>query len=63
MTILGSATGRLLGDPSLLLTKALWTAYEFRSGGRLGPGTLLSVLSIIVYQGGLTALAERQKRS
>ena len=62
MTILGSIQDGLLGDPSLLLTKAaLDGVSSFALAAALGPGTLLSVLSIIVYQGGLTALAGAAK--
>lgn len=58
MTILGSIQDGLLGDPSLLLTKAaLDGVSSFALAAALGPGTLLAVLSIIIYQGGLTALA------
>jgi uncharacterized protein len=58
MTILGSIQDGLTGDYSLLAIKSLldgFAALAFASS--LGIGVLFSVLTILVYQGGLTLLA------
>jgi uncharacterized protein len=58
MTILGSIQDGLTGDYSLLAIKALldgFAALAFASS--LGVGVLFSVLTILIYQGGLTLLA------
>lgn len=58
MTILGSIQDGLTGDYSLLAIKSLldgFAALAFASS--LGMGVLFSVLTILIYQGGLTLLA------
>ena len=58
MTILGSLEDGLTGDYSLLAIKAVldgFAALAFASS--LGIGVLFSVVTVVVYQGGLTLLA------
>ena len=58
MTILGSIQDGLTGDHSLLVIKAMldgFAALAFASS--LGVGVLFSVLTILIYQGGLSLLA------
>jgi len=58
MTILGAIQDGLVGDYSLLAIKSLldgFTAFAFASS--LGVGVLFSVLTVFVYQGGLSLLA------
>jgi len=58
MTILGSIQDGLTGDYQLLAVKSLldgFAALAFASS--LGIGVLFSVLTILIYQGGLTLLA------
>jgi len=58
MTILGSIQDGLTGDYSLMAIKSLldgFAALAFASS--LGMGVLFSVLTILIYQGGLTLLA------
>ena len=58
MTILGSLGDGLTGDYSLLAIKAVldgFAALAFASS--LGIGVLFSVVTVVVYQGGLTLLA------
>jgi len=58
MTVLGSIQDGLGGDYSLLAIKSLldgFAALAFASS--LGVGVLFSVLTVLVYQGGLTLLA------
>lgn len=58
MTILGSIQDGLTGDYSLLAIKAMldgFAALAFASS--LGMGVLFSVLTILIYQGGLSLLA------
>lgn len=62
MAILGSLQDGLQGDPSLLFTKATLDGIaSFALAAALGPGTLVSALPILVYQGGLTLLAGTAK--
>lgn len=62
MAILGSLQDGLQGDPSLLFTKAtLDGVASFALAAALGPGTLMSILPILVYQGGITLLAGTAK--
>jgi len=58
MTILGSLEDGLTGDYSLLAIKAVldgFAALAFASS--LGIGVVFSVITVVVYQGGLTLLA------
>jgi len=58
MTILGSIQDGLTGDYSLLAIKAMldgFAALAFASS--LGMGVVFSVLTILIYQGGLSLLA------
>lgn len=58
MTVIGSIQAGLNGDYSILLTKTvmdLVTATAFAAA--LGPGVILSALSVIVIQGGIALLA------
>ena len=58
MTILGSVEDGLMGDYSLLAIKSLldgFAALAFAS--TLGVGVLFSVITILLYQGGLSLLA------
>jgi len=58
MTILGSIQDGLTGDYSLLAIKSLldgFAALAFASS--LGMGVIFSILTILLYQGGLTLLA------
>jgi hypothetical protein len=60
MTILGSLQDGLTGDYSLLAIKSVldgFAALAFAS--TLGVGVLFSVVVILVYQGGITLLAEQ----
>ncbi len=55
MTVLGALQDGLRGDPTLLFTKSTLdgiSAIALTAG--LGPGVLLSSVTIVVYQGGLT---------
>jgi len=58
MTVLGAIQDGLSGDPTLLLTKSTLDGIAAMAlAAALGIGTLLSTLTILVYQGGLTLLA------
>jgi hypothetical protein len=59
MTILGSIQDGLAGDPSLLLIKsALDGIASIAFTASMGIGTAFSILSVVVYQGVLTLLAQ-----
>lgn len=58
MAIVGSLNDGILGDPNILFAKSILDgimAVVFAAS--LGVGTLLSCLSVIVYQGGITLCA------
>ena len=58
MTILGALQDGLRADPTLLLTKsALDGISAVALTAALGPGVLFSTVTLLVYQGGLTAAA------
>lgn len=58
MAVLGAFQDGLQGDASLLLTKsALDGIASIAMAAALGPGTMLSAVSVALYQGLLTALA------
>ncbi|MEX2355449.1 MAG: DUF554 domain-containing protein [Thermaerobacterales bacterium] len=58
MTVLGSIQDGLLGDPTLLFTKATMDGISALAlSAALGIGTLFSALTILVYQGGITLTA------
>jgi len=64
MTILGSIQDGLTGDYTLLALKSVldgFAALAFAS--TLGIGVLFSVLTVLVYQGGLTLLAGMAQRA
>lgn len=58
MAITGAIADGLSGDSGILLTKAVIDGIAAAAfSAALGPGVLLSALTILVYQGGLTLLA------
>ncbi len=58
LTILGSIQDGLTGDYSLLAIKSMLDGFAALAfSATLGPGVLLSVLTILVYQGGLSLAA------
>jgi hypothetical protein len=58
MTVLGAIQDGLLGDPTLLLTKATLDGISAVAlTAALGIGTFFSTATILVYQGGITLLA------
>jgi uncharacterized membrane protein YqgA involved in biofilm formation len=58
MTIMGSLLDGLTGDYQLLAIKSLLDGFAALAfGASLGPGVLFSAVTILVYQGGLSAAA------
>lgn len=58
MAITGAIADGLSGDSGILLTKAVIDGIAATAfAAALGPGVLLSAVTILVYQGGLTLLA------
>ncbi len=58
LTILGSIQDGLTGDYSLLAIKSVLDGFAALAfSATLGPGVILSVLTILVYQGGLSLAA------
>ncbi len=58
LTVLGSIQDGLMGDYTLLTIKSVLDGFAAMAlAASLGPGVLLSVLTILVYQGGLSLLA------
>ena len=58
LTVLGSIQDGLMGDAQLLVIKSVLDGFAAMAfGAAMGPGVLLSVLTILVYQGGLSLLA------
>jgi uncharacterized membrane protein YqgA involved in biofilm formation len=63
MTILGAIQDGLRGDYSLLAIKSLLDAFSALAfASSLGIGVLFSVLTILVYQGGLSLMAGLAER-
>jgi uncharacterized membrane protein YqgA involved in biofilm formation len=60
MTILGSIQDGLTGDYSLLAIKSMLDGFAALAfSATLGPGVILSVLTILIFQGGLSLAAMR----
>jgi uncharacterized protein len=58
MTIMGSLLDGLTGDYQLLAIKSLLDGFAALAfGASLGPGVLFSAVTILIYQGGLSAAA------
>lgn len=58
MTVLGAIQDGLMGDPTILITKAALDGIAAMAlAAALGIGVLFSVFTIGIYQGGLTAAA------
>ncbi len=58
MTVLGAIQDGLTGDYQLLAVKSLLDGFAALAfSATLGPGVLLSILTILVYQGGLSLAA------
>lgn len=58
MAVLGALQDGLQGDASILITKATLDGIAAVAiAATLGPGTLMSALPILVYQGGITLLS------
>lgn len=58
MTILGSIQDGLMGDYKLLAVKSLMDGFAGMAlAASLGPGVILSAVTILLYQGGLSVLA------
>jgi len=64
MTILGAIEEGLGGNPNLLLTKSLLDGIaSIALAAALGIGVMLSVIPLLIYQGGLTLLAKLFEQS
>jgi len=64
MTILGAIEEGLGGNPNLLLTKSLLDGFaSIALAAALGVGVMLSVIPLLIYQGGLTLFAKLFERS
>ncbi|MCD6330063.1 MAG: DUF554 domain-containing protein [Candidatus Cloacimonetes bacterium] len=64
MTILGAIEEGLGGNPNLLLTKSLLDGFaSIALAAALGIGVMLSVIPLLVYQGGLTLCARLFEQS
>lgn len=58
MTVLGSIQDGLMGDFTLLAVKSLMDGFAAMAlAASLGPGVILSAVTILIYQGGLSLLA------
>jgi len=58
LTILGSIQDGLTGDYSLLAIKAMLDGFAALAfSATLGPGVILSIITILIYQGGLSLIA------
>lgn len=58
MTILGSIQDGLMGDYTLLAVKSLMDGFAAMAlAASLGPGVILSAVTVFLYQGGLSVLA------
>ncbi|MBC8382559.1 MAG: DUF554 domain-containing protein [Candidatus Cloacimonetes bacterium] len=64
MTILGAIEEGLGGNPNLLLTKSLLDGFaSIALAAALGIGVMLSVIPLLIYQGGLTLFAKLFEQS
>ena len=64
MTILGAIEEGLGGNPNLLLTKSLLDGFaSIALAAALGIGVMLSVIPLLIYQGGLTLFARLFEQS
>ncbi|MBN2018102.1 MAG: DUF554 domain-containing protein [Candidatus Cloacimonetes bacterium] len=64
MTILGAIEEGLGGDPNLLLAKSLLDGFaSIALAAALGIGVMLSVIPLLIYQGGLTLCAKLFEQS
>ncbi len=64
MTILGAIEEGLGGNPNLLLTKSLLDGVaSIALAAALGIGVMLSVIPLLIYQGGLTLFAKLFEQS
>ncbi len=64
MTILGAIEEGLGGNPDLLLTKSLLDGFaSIALAAALGIGVMLSVIPLLIYQGGLTLFARLFEQS
>ncbi len=58
MTVLGSLRDGLMGDPTLLVIKSLMDGFAGMAlAASLGGGVILSAVTVLGYQGGLSLLA------